>query len=520
MDPFSSSRWSVFTALSLFPVVFLSADEVDNLRAELEALRAENAALRQQLAEQEAETESISSELARQETVVESLRSEQREERREQRQGAGRDRGPGGGIEIGPFSVGGGMRVAYTLGDYSNPETEANLQGPSRAGNGGTVYLDTFYLSAEFERDDWIGAAEYRFYDTLSGFGGYHFLHTAWAGYRFNDGGEVKLGVQEVPFGLDRFGAAYGFFNSLDYVVGLTDDRDLGLTYAFSWRDFEFDLGYFLQAEPRGFGESRDSARGSFDVVSPAGFPGVSSALTGVIGNNLLGGNFSPFRERHQMNLRAKYNLYLGATENVLGASIQYGQLEETDPLDRVEDGEMWATNLFAQSTFGNWQIKGSLTYYHYDLDEAVSPLLGYNPDHIVLGGFDLPFYVASEGVIPSVGISYTVFTRNLRWLDYFVPFVDYSAILKQGSTNGQYFFQLPLETDFRDSQQLSIGSIFVRGQWLVYAEMLLGKGAPLIGNENDQLFSGASLNQGVSLTAPFDPGWQARFNVNFGYYF
>ena len=62
--------------------------------------------------------------------------------------------------------------------------------------------------------------------------------------------------------------------------------------------------------------------------------------------------------------------------------------------------------------------------------------------------------------------------------------------------------------------------SIIGTGNMIIYMDLLFGKGAPMIGNNNSQYFTGASLNGPASAGAEFDDGWQHRFNINFGYYY
>jgi len=500
----------------------LKADELSELRAAMAALQAENQSLKSQLAQTETQVEEQAGEL-------EEIREEQRSERRELRQasavGDGRDRAAGGNIAIGPFSFGGAIRANYTVGDYDNPLADGAAGGAGRDNNG-TVSLDTFYLTSAFEYGSFIGAAEYRFYDYPGSFSGYHFFHTLWLGYEFDNGSTLKAGIVEVPFGLDRFGASYGFFNSLENYVGLSDDRDLGIVYSFAIDDFEIDLGYFYSAEPAGVGNSKNSARGSYDVLEPSGDAGVFNFATDPSTNNFINGNVSPWEEKHQFNARVKYNFYLGETENIVGASAQYGGLESTDPQDRFDDGHMYAGSIFMQSTWGNWQVKAGVTHYKYDVDQLkdktkffgtpfFTSTQGFNPDQIAVGGFDTPFYIASEGTIPSIGISYTYFPRSIDFIDFIAPYVDYSILLKKGETNGNYY--APVGDEFQDSEQLTFGAIIGSGNWLIYVDTILGKGSPLVGNENGQYFTGAALNDGG---AAFDSGFQLRFNINVGYYF
>ena len=516
-----SSNYQQILCFILMLPLGLSAqysEEIEALEAKIRLLQAENTELKLKLAESDVTIEEQNKSLSHQEQRIVAFRESEQAARAERRRSSGsdlgRDRGPGGAIALGPFTFGGAIRANYTSGDYDNEFADGVIDGPSR--DNGTVLLDTLIFNTAYDTGNWMGAAEYRFYDNINSFGGTHFLHTLWMGKRLNDGSELKAGIVEVPFGLERFGAAYGYFNHLDYYVGLADDRDLGITYGFSLSDWDIDIGYFLGSEPEGSGESRNSARGSYDVVTP------SDSTTAGDENNFLFGNFSPWEEGSQFNLRVKKQFYRGDFNNTIGASLQYGELESTDPLERFEDGEMHAGSIFFKSTFGNWQIKVALTKYEYDIDQLKdgSIYLGYNPDQIVMGGTDTPYFVASRGNIQSVGLSYTHYPRNIDYIDYIVPYLDYSKINKDGETNGQYFFLQSPGFDYKDSEQISFGSIIGMGNMIIYMDLLFGKGAPMIGNNNSQYFTGASLNGPPSAGAEFDDGWQHRFNINFGYYY
>jgi len=548
-----------FLSLLLLGTV-TKADELSALRAAMAALEAENKTLKAQLDKSEEKLQKQSKNLA-------DFRKEQGEQRRVLREytGKGRDRGPGDLIELGPVSIGGALRANYTVGDYDNTALDGSIDGPTRD-SGGTFTLDTFYVNADFEHGNFIGSAEYRFYDQLDELGGYHFLNELWGGYRFNNGSELKVGIVEVPFGSERFGNAYGFLQSLDNVVGLSDDRDLGIVYSFAVGDFDIDLGYFYGEEPNGSGQSANSTRGSYDVASPADRSSVYTPFSPVFpypenpenvqreadrfaANNFLFGNFSPFQERNQFNMRVKYNFYVGETDNIIGASFQYGELEPVgsvitdtfpdafgfiDPgtvpvetarsSDIFDDGEMYAGSIFLRSTYRNWQLKAGITKYHYDIDTLRDgeTFVGYNPDQIVVGAFDIPIFIASEGTIPSVALSYTHIPRNIDFIDWIVPYVEYSAILKNGQTNGQYYFNLPAGTDFEDSEQFTLGAVMGMGDLVIYVDTVFGKGSPLIGNKNNQLTTGGALNMDPDGTGSvdFDDGWQLRFNINVGYYF
>tara|TARA_B100002019_G_scaffold76994_1_gene66441 strand:+ start:1227 stop:2816 length:1590 start_codon:yes stop_codon:yes gene_type:complete len=518
--------------LSVFLSAFIYAEsisELESLKKIIANLENENAELKTRLVQSNAKIETQKISLSEKESKIVALKENDRKSREAQRldsgSSIGRNRGPKGDIILGSLTLGGAIRANLVSGDYDNLAADGNVRGPSR--DDGSASLGTLIFNGTYDFGDFSAFAEYRFYDSIGSYGGSHFLHTFYLGKEYNDGSDFKLGIVEVPFGIERFGAAYGYLNHLDYVVGLSDDRDLGLTYSFALSDWDLDLGYFWGAEPKGKGQSKNSARGSFDVVSPLGSSSNPSwPYTAFIGegNNFLEGNFSPWEEGRQFNIRVKKQLYSGGFENTIGASYQYGKLESTDTLGRFDPGKMNASSLFIKSTYGSWQMKAALMHYDYAIDTLKDGenYLRYNPDQIVVGIFDTPLFVASEGVIPSLGISYTIFPRNLSFIDYLVPYLDYSRIIKNGHTDGPsgYYYLQPENTEFRDSEQLSLGTMIGIGQLLIYVDYAMGKGSPLIGNNNDQYFTGASVNHPFSPSTNFDLGWQSRLTINFGYYF
>ena len=510
-----------------------NSSEIEDLKRIIAELEQENLELKSELKKSDETIQNKDKILIQQDTQITAYRESERKAREEKRKisgsNLGRDRGPGGAIKFGSITLGGAIRANYISGDYNNGAADGGVDGPSR--DNGTVNLGTLILNGKYESSDFVGFAEYRFYDNISSFGGTHFLNSAWLGKVFNDGSTLKVGIQEVPFGIERFGSAYGYLNHLDYVVGLSDDRDLGLTYSFVLGDWDIDLGYFVGSEPEGCGESENSSRGSYDVVTPyspvdaleynlASFAPPTGS-NDYPKNNYLLGNFSPWEEGEQINVRLKKEFYTEKFDNVIGLSYQYGELDSTDTLNRFDKGEAEAKSIFIKSTSGMWQIKASLSEYHYDIDkskENILPPYYYNPDQIVIGGFDTPFFIASKGTIHSLGVSYTIFPK-LSFLDFIVPYLDYSKISKDGETNGTYYNVPVVGSKFKDSEQFSIGSMFGIGQMLIYADLSYGKGSPLIGNNNSQYFTGASFNDSQTGLS-FDDNWQHRFTINFGYYY
>ncbi len=444
-------------------------------------------------------------------------------------------RGTGGGIQVGDFTIGGAIRASYILGDFEGTGATAapvfDGPGPSRDGQGGVFTLDTVFLNVDWEANNWYASMQYRFQGGTN-FGGTEFNtsfpYHAYLGYFINDTTQIEGGIVNVPWGVAQFGASVNFFETFDTLAGLSNDRDLGVVIKKQWGDFDLDVGYFAGSEPNWRGNSTDSNRGSYDLISTT-----NAGLTGGVGD------LSPYKESHQVNLRAAYNFDIGSVRNRIGVNFKYGELESTSSL--VEDGDLVAFGGFTSTTWGNWQLLTQVSVYDYNVDNDNVPF--GNEDQVVMGGLGFPYLLASQGVIPSVSLSYTWFPQNIDFIDFIVFYSDYSALVKSGSTGpvdepiftGPFtppilsnFYGLEEGVPFRDSQQITNGMLIGSGSWLIFMDLAFGQGAPLIGSRNSQFSFGQALNRAFFIHDPattpgafgFDPGFQMRFNINFGYYF
>jgi hypothetical protein len=422
--------------------------ELEQARQALEAARAEQGAAVEKLATVEAELASASQ--------------------------PGADK-----IRIGPLSVGGAMRVNYVLGDYSG-----GGDGPSRGGDGGNFELDTFRINMSLEHEQLIGDLEYRWYD------GYNFLHTGWLGYRLDNQSEVVAGVTRVPFGPVPYGVSQSWFFDQHYYVGLADDADLGVKYLTNWKDWQFDLAYFLSSEPDGKGASEDSARYGYDVVKWRS--GLDQTGT------LVSAPVNGYEERNQFNVRAIYSFPGATLPTDAGMSLQYGQLRGR----RADDGHHWAASAHMVNQLGNLRLASQLTRYRINIDSD-NPL---GTDKLIpLGAYDFAWPVATAAWIPAVSLSYKYATPQLPWLDYILPYIEYSNIIKD-------------EDAFNESQLFMLGAAWASGGWYIYTDLAYSDGNLFVGNEGDDY---ANIYQGVGdFGVDGNDDWNYRFNINFGYYF
>ena len=476
--PQTSSRRARRAAFALFLTVAACGLGVAVSVSEVHAGTAVEAALERRVAELEQELARVRDELAaaRSATAVAEASADVAEA---QLAASATDTGADK-ITLGPLTVGGAIRANYILGDYPGRGS-----GPSRGGNGGNFELDTFRINMDLKYQQLVGKLEYRWYD------GYNFIHTGWLGWDFDDGGQVQVGVNRVPFGPGPYGVSQSWFFDQHYYVGLSDDMDLGIKYVTNLGNWALDAAYYFSSEWNGRGTSQDSARYGYDAV----------AWTAAIdGNGGIDFNAPPngYQERNQFNLRAIYSFEDVAVPTDLGASLQYGQLKGR----RADDGDHWAASVHMVNRWNNWQLATQLTRYQYNIDSD-NPL---GTDQLIpMGAYDFAWPVATDAWLPAVSVSYLLETDRIPWLDSVRPYVEYSNIIKQDS-------------DFNDSDLLVVGAAWARGGWYIYSDAAWATGNYFVGDRGDDysnIFNGVG-DFGVN----GNDRRNFRFNINFGYYF
>ncbi len=360
-----------------------------------------------------------------------------------------------GGIVVGPLSIGGAIRANYIYGDFDDgigPRISDDFE------------FDTFRFNLDFSYDEWTAAAEYRFYD------GYNLLHTGWVGYNFADGSQIQIGVNRVPFGPGPYGISQSWFKDQHYYVGLSDDMDLGVKYTMPLPDMTLDLAYYFMDEGHWDGDSKDSARFSYDVVNETG---------------------EGYEERHQFNIRAIYHYDRGIIDTDLGASAQYGRLHSEGPQG---DGYHYAGSAHMANTWNNLTLASQFTYFNHEVSRHTLTSGAVSDKLIDMGARDFAWPVAAEGYIPAVSLSYYQSVGVVDWLDYVIPYLEYSSIIKP-------------ETGLNNSDLVTLGAAWSRGGWYIHTDLAYSNGNYFIAEDSD---FGTNVND----------DWNYRFNINFGYYF
>lgn len=372
-------------------------------------------------------------------------------------------------IKVGPFSIGGALRVNY-IQDSQDIDTENASKGSQ-----GVFDLDTVRVNIDFKQDDVIGKFEYRWYpgfDSAENGTNYSFIHTAWLGYTFDDKNHIEAGITRVPFGPTAYGVSNSWFFDQHYYVGLADDMDLGLKFTSqSIENLRIDLAYFYGAEEDGIGRGGESTRYAYDVVDD-------------------------FHERDQFNLRVIYTQAIGKSVNDFGFSLLYSQLESTTA--GIDDGERFAVSGHMVNKYKNFTLKTQLTRYEMSVDNNSD---GADDALVTMGGFNYGEGVAAKAWLPSASLSYKIETPSIEWLEYVLPYIEYSNIIKD-------------ESSFNNSEMIMIGAAWARGNWYIYSDLALANGNYFVGPYTSS--DGGTNNFGANSGNERE----YRFNVNLGYYF
>ena len=326
---------------------------------------------------------------------------------------------------------------------------------------GGDFGYDMFRVNVNGAYQGIYINAEYRLYSRSFGGG---FLKQGWLGYRFNDLEEIQVGLSQVPFGIQQYNSHNWFFN-LTYYFGLEDDHDMGVKYVHIDDKFEYNLAFFKNAEELRFGSDSEvsSDRYSYDVV----------------GRN---------KEVNQLNGKLIYK-FGDSIKNRLGVSAQYGGLYN---LDTEETGSHYGLALHYEMFYKDWNLK----LQAMNVDHNPENLPGESREILKMGAYGFPYEVASDFNVYTVAIS-----KN-------VP-------VKLGPISNLQFYNdfgyMDKKVDqFEDSFMNVTGMLISAGNVYTYVDYAAGYNHSWLGGNFVDDFS----------TGNPDAKWEARFNINIGYYF
>ena len=326
---------------------------------------------------------------------------------------------------------------------------------------GGDFGYDMFRINFNAAWKDLYLDAEYRLYSEAFGGG---FMKQGWVGYRFSEKNEVQVGLNQVPFGLQQYNSHNWFFN-LTYYFGLEDDHDMGVKFVHEDEKFEYDLAFYKNAEELRFGGETESApnRYSYDVV----------------GRN---------KEVNQINGKIIYKIG-DSIKSRLGVSAQYGGLYN---LDTKETGSHHGLALHYELNFSNWNFKLQAMTINHDpknLPEESNEVLQF-------GAYGVPYEVAADFNIYTLAFSKKVPVKlgPISNLEFYNDFGFMDKKIKS----------------FEDSYMNVTGVLVTAGHVYTYIDYAAGY---------NHSWLGGNFVDDFSVGNP-DAKWEARFNINIGYYF
>ncbi|WP_339925320.1 hypothetical protein [uncultured Cyclobacterium sp.] len=332
---------------------------------------------------------------------------------------------------------------------------------PSQKKRGGDFGYDLFRINAKAAYKGIDLNAEYRLYSNAFGGG---MLKQGWFGYHFSETNEIQLGLTQVPFGIQQYNSNNWFFN-LSYYVGLEDDHDMGIKFIHTGENVEYQVAFFKNAEETRFGNNTEIThnRYSYDVA----------------GRN---------KEFNQFNGKFIYK-YGKNLKHRAGVSAQYGSLYN---LDTEEIGNHYGLALHYEITYKNWNFKAEAM--NISNNPANAP--GVSRDEISMAAYGAAYSVASDFNM----YTFTV-ARNIP--------VEWDPITSLRFYNDFGYMQKKRE-DFDDSIMNVTGVLITAGNIYTYLDYAAGLNHSWLGGNYIDDFSRGT------------PGadWEARFNVNIGYYF
>jgi hypothetical protein len=326
---------------------------------------------------------------------------------------------------------------------------------------GGDFGYDMFRINAKAAYKGIFLNAEYRLYSKDFGGG---FLKQGWIGYNFNKLDQVHLGLTQVPFGIQQYNSHNWFF-TLTYYVGLEDDHDMGIKYMHTGEKIEYQLAFFKNAEELRFGNNTETSpnRYSYDIT----------------GRN---------KEVNQFNGKFIYK-FGKESASKLGVSLEYGGLFN---LDTEEMGNHAAFAAHYEISKGKWNVKAQFIIASHNPKNAE----GESNDVVTMAAYGASYEVAANFNMYSLGIS-----RNFP--------VAWGPVSNLQVYNDFAFMQKKA-FGFTDSFMNVTGVLVSAGNLYTYVDYAAGYNHSWLGGNFVDDFSKGNP----------EAKWEARFNINIGYYF
>jgi len=346
-------------------------------------------------------------------------------------------------------------------------DTRASADGANHLDLGGAIRFNHGWrddgtgtdLRPELVRIDAKGAAgpasfslQYRWYD------GFHAVHHAWADWALDQDSGLRVGIQQVPFGLLPT-VSHSFWFGSGYYLGIEDDYDLGVAWHGSAGEHAWQLAYFAGDE---YGTGSNYDRYSFDV-----------ATTDTL----------PYRERGRLHAH-----YERSTTTAAGDALAWGVSGFAGHVQDVRSRRHHAhTGMAAHVQWRREALTWQLQWARYRY--AVPG------DRIAMSAFQAPFEIAAEADVPSLNVAWAA--PRTGWFDGITCYNNLSATLPVDDAP-------TLGKSIQNVTGCSVG----KGPMLTYVDWIAGR---------NMWFAGGD---GIGIDAPGAQRWHSRLNVNIGFYF
>ena len=337
--------------------------------------------------------------------------------------------------------------------------------------------IDTLMLSAKYTSDSWIGAARYRFYGKdypyqyVHHFGEINFPEYAWIGYRFDSTQQIHVGLNQVPFGLQRL-YSDTFLETVAFTMGLEDVDEVGVKYIKDFGNWNLQTGYYARPAWEANGTSHGSTYST--VPTPAD-------------SYVAGGSRNV--ERNMFVARLAKNMHFGDWKSEVGASVLTSTLYNQDT---HRDGRRNELALHYAGTKGPWGLR--LQYTRHVMSTK-------NPDGdnqaISVGGYDGTYNLATRGNLYQVNAKYAI-PGTYLW-----------GWIKDVELYSSYDYFQKSNPQFSNTQRWITGTAFSLKFLSIYLEWREGRNDPYISTSYAQGLAAGSMNS-----------WKGQLFMSVGYYF
>ena len=300
---------------------------------------------------------------------------------------------------------------------------------------------------------------DYRIYAKLYGGG---MLREGWFGYNFNDDKtQLQVGLNQVPFGNQKYNSSCWFFN-LTYYLGFEDDHDMGVKLIQKTDRFDYHLAFYKNSEELIFGN--DAA------ISPDRF------AYDIAGRN---------KEVNQGNFKVDYKFDKERKSN-LSAFGQYGGLYNV--ITR-KFGNHYAYGIAFSHTWKRFNFKGEAFAVSINPNDSIT-------DRVAMGAYGSTYDMATQGNVYTVGINYTI-PMEIGPISAISIYNDFGMYDKT-------------EVSFSDSYMNVLGASVNAGKLFIYHDFAFGRNHSWLGPNYINAFA----------PGDFNGKWNLRYNINIGYYF